>query len=110
MRMMRKVSLLGFGAVLLQGTVMGCSSLRVQPGTADAIHFETDVSPLLTKYCTGCHSGPNAPAAITLAFENEEEAGRKAVTEDDFWSRVATNVSSKQMPPPWAPSKPSDKE
>jgi mono/diheme cytochrome c family protein len=120
--MMRKVIFLVLGAAL-QGTVVGCSSLRVEsPETqalaaaqvhgADAsrIRFEQDVSPLLTTYCTVCHTGPSAPAAVALDFQNEEEARGKAIAEDGFWSRVARNVSAKQMPPVYAPMQPTDAE
>ncbi len=30
------------------------------------ITFSGSIKPILTGYCIGCHSGPNAPSAVTL--------------------------------------------
>src|SRR5215210_1799922 len=107
---MSRWTLLAFGSVLFAG----CSS-SIQSGTvassaaAGAAHsFDREVAPLLATYCTGCHSGPNAPEGINLSFANEEEARQKAATDDEFWSRVVRNASSGQMPPPYAQKKPTD--
>ena len=47
---------------------------------------------------------------MTLKFKDEAEARSKATTDDEFWSKVETELSSKQMPPPQARSKPTDEE
>ena len=38
------------------------------------VTFSGAVKPILTAYCTGCHSGPNAPLSVTL----DNYAGVKA--------------------------------
>jgi hypothetical protein len=111
--MMRKVLLLATVAGVLTGAIVGCSALRVEPAppeSPDQVRFDRHISPLLTTYCVSCQSGLDAPAGIALNFTDEEAARHVATTEDDFWSRVATNVAMGQMPPAYAPRKPTDAE
>ena len=43
-------------------------------------------------------------------FANENEARKVAATDAEFWSRVATEISTKQMPPSGVEVKPTDPE
>ena len=81
---------------------------RATAGATDA--FKQHVSPLLNKYCVGCHSGDSPRGDVKLTFATEGEALKVAKTEEDFWSRVATEISTEQMPPASMPFKPTDKE
>src|SRR6202035_3558262 len=77
---------------------------------ADQITFDKHISPVLMKYCAGCHGGKTPSADLRLNFANEKEARTIATTERDFWSRVVTEVSTKQMPPPGVRIRPTDEE
>lgn len=112
---MRKILLTATVAGIAAGALVGCSALRLQPASPDIsdarhLHFDQDISPLLNTYCVSCHSGPDASAAVVLAFADEDAARNLAAMEEDFWSRVATNISAKQMPPAYAPRTPTDAE
>src|SRR5690606_20874556 len=72
--------------------------------------FDRDIAPLLANYCTGCHSGADAPAEVRLDFASEEAARQQALEDEDFWTRVSRNLTSGQMPPPYASKKPTDSE
>ena len=89
--------------VLLAGTTPSLA----QSGSQD---FERQVSPLLGKYCSGCHGGKAAIAGVHLDLKTELDAREIASRENDFWSRVADRVASKQMPPEQSPRKPTDAE
>lgn len=80
------------------------------PSAVAQITFDKHISPLLTRYCSGCHGGKSPRAGVRLEFANEAEARKIATTESDFWSRVAAEVSTKQMPPSIAAKKPTDEE
>src|SRR5688500_13177908 len=111
---MRRWTLLAFGAVLSAG----CSSVQTTPPSAGPVSatavgahsFDRDIAPLFATYCTGCHGGADAPEGVRLDFATEDEARQRAAEDEDFWTRVVRNVSSGQMPPPYAPRKPSDAE
>lgn len=111
---MRRAALLALGSVLS----VSCSSVQSTPPVASpsnaalaAAHsFDRDIAPLLANYCTGCHSGADAPAEVRLDFASEDDARRRALEDEDFWTRVSRNVTSGQMPPPYASNKPSDSE
>jgi mono/diheme cytochrome c family protein len=129
---MRKL-VLALGTIALQGAI-GPVRLTAQSGgpqvrnaapaarttarpNADAaapvagqVTFDTHIGPLLTKYCSGCHGGESPPAGVRLHLANEEAAREIATAEPDFWSRVATEVSTKQMPPASARTSPTDAE
>ncbi|MEP6715883.1 MAG: DUF1592 domain-containing protein [Terriglobia bacterium] len=100
---MKRQSILAIGAVLWQGAITGFAANH-------ASTFDSRIAPLLTKYCSGCHGAKTPPAGVRLDFRNEVEARKFAVTQDDFWNRVAGQVSTKQMPPPGVRARPTDAE
>jgi cytochrome c5 len=68
------------------------AALKVAP-----IAFETDIAPLLQKYCNDCHSGEKPRAGLVLdKYENE-----KGVIENrKTWEKVLKMVRTREMPPP----------
>ncbi|MCH7945171.1 MAG: DUF1587 domain-containing protein, partial [Armatimonadetes bacterium] len=81
----------------------------VQPRPQDSAlqaSFDRDVKPLLTEYCTGCHSGPAATAGLRLDAVTGPEQVRG---ERSRWELLRNHVSSGFMPPIGAP-KPTDSE
>jgi mono/diheme cytochrome c family protein len=85
--------------------IMGCVPLHAQSAT-----FDKQISPLLTKYCAGCHGGKSPRADVRLEFANEEAARKTASADGNFWSLVETELSTKAMPPSNAKLKPTDDE
>jgi hypothetical protein len=75
-----------------------------------AAHFNKVVNPFFATYCTGCHGGPEPKGDVLLEFASEADAKKKAVEDDSFWSRVAEELSSQQMPPARARTKPTDEQ
>ena len=65
-------------------------------GTDAATGFATLVTPMMTKYCVSCHSGPKPAAGISLSGH---KTARDLVTERETWERVAANLTSGHMPP-----------
>lgn len=66
------------------------------PSKAKVGSFSEQVSPFLTRYCTGCHGATKPKADLNLAsFSGEESVarGRKV------WLRVKEYVESGEMPP-----------
>ena len=60
-----------FIILLLIGFLQGCyydNKDILNPSVCDTtiVTYSASVNPVITAYCTGCHSGPNAPSGITL--------------------------------------------
>src|SRR4051794_702263 len=71
-----------------------------------AISFDSQVVPLLGKYCTTCHGRDKPKGGLDLArFRDESTAdGNRKV-----WQRVIENIESGEMPPEGKPQ-PSERE
>lgn len=94
-----------FIALLAAGAAV---SLTAQsPARAE---FDQQVAPLLSKYCISCHSEAAASADVRLDYATEAAARQIASADDGFWERVATAVSTRQMPPSFAPDQPTNDE
>ncbi|HEY6991328.1 MAG TPA: DUF1592 domain-containing protein, partial [Bryobacteraceae bacterium] len=78
--------------------------------SAHSAAFDGQISPLLMRYCAGCHSGKSPVAGVHLDFKTEEDARKILSTQTDFWSRVADKLAARQMPPPNISKKPTDAE
>jgi len=87
--------------------IMGGIPLTAQTRPAT---FDKQISPLLAKYCAGCHGGSSPRADVRLEFANEEAARKMASTDGSFWSLVETELSTNEMPPANARLKPTDDE
>ncbi len=68
--------------------------------------FETNVAPVVKKYCIGCHSGASAQAGVVLTREHDS-AG--VLSSRKRWEDVSRNVADRHMPPPGMPA-PTDAE
>jgi hypothetical protein len=105
-----------FQAAAIGALLVGLSadSVTAQNATpvaaASKAHFDTDVAPVITKYCVACHSGAQPKGDILLRFQDEAEARSRAVTSDEFWDKVAAEVESGRMPPATSKSRPTDGE
>ena len=96
------------GAVV--ALILASPSLTAQVLSPAKAHFATDVAPVFNKYCIGCHAGAQPRGDILLRFNDEADARSRAVTSDDFWDKVATEVETGHMPPATAKSRPTDGE
>jgi hypothetical protein len=61
--------------------------------------FATDIAPLVTKYCVGCHSRAKARGGVVLEEWQEATAAR----ERPLRERVAAELRTGSMPPPGRP-------
>src|SRR5436190_3057 len=94
----RHASFLVLAAALVCGAVIGSSAQAPAPEPAQ-VKFERDVAPLFNKYCSACHGGARPQADVLLRFKDEADARSRGAADADFWSRVATELSTQQMPP-----------
>ncbi len=86
----------------------GTVSLSAQ--TPAQAEFDQHIAPLLTQYCISCHSEAAASSDVRLDYPTEAAARQVASTDDGFWDRVATAVSTKRMPPSFALAQPTNDE
>jgi mono/diheme cytochrome c family protein len=108
----RKAALLALTAALLQGAVLYAFAATADaPVATAAAHpkFDSDIAPVFNKYCIGCHAGAQPKGDMMLKFKDEEDARARA-SNDDFWSKVADELSSGRMPPAAMKNRPSDGE
>ncbi len=103
--MNRKALTLSMTAALVTGVAFYAFAQNAAPRA----HFDSDIAPIFAKNCVGCHSGAQPKGDILLRFKDEGEA-RAQVANDEFWDKVATEVSSGRMPPASAKTKPTDGE
>lgn len=100
---MRKSSLaMGSSFVLLCGIIAAPNSSVAQkkPVPQKQPGFQTDVSPLVDKYCAPCHSDSVPPGGVKLT---KGMTGTLALKDPIMWQRVAKNVSNHHMPPQGSP-------
>jgi cytochrome c5 len=79
------------------------------PVHGSRLSFDGDIAPVFNKYCTGCHSGAQPKGDMLLKFKDEADA-RGRVANDDFWTKVSTELSSGRMPPAAVKNRPNDDE
>lgn len=75
-------------------------SIAQKKDTVKPATFETDVAPVVTKYCISCHSGDPAPGGVKLTKSMTATA---ALKNPAIWARVAKNTANMHMPPPGSP-------
>jgi hypothetical protein len=68
--------------------------------TSTATGFETEVAPLVRKYCIACHSGPNPSGGVNVANDKTTAA---VIKNRSTWENIARNISDNHMPPAGAP-------
>ncbi|MEO8301278.1 MAG: DUF1592 domain-containing protein [Rhizomicrobium sp.] len=108
-------------AALIGGAVLGAVALpsfwgrdvatAQSPAPVQNPHlaFDSDIAPVFNKYCIGCHSGAQPKGDMLLKFKDEADA-RGRVANDDFWSKVSTELSAGRMPPALVKNRPTDDE
>jgi hypothetical protein len=99
------------GAVALPGIWGRDIATAQSPAPVQNPHlsFDSDIAPVFNKYCIGCHSGAQPKGDMFLKFKDEADA-RGRVANDDFWSKVATELSAGRMPPAMVKNRPTDDE
>jgi hypothetical protein len=109
--MKRKTALLALSAALLQAAVVCALAAAgdLAPTPAGHPSFDGEIAPIFNKYCTGCHAGAQPKGDILLRFKDENDA-RSRNANDEFWSKVASEVESGRMPPATAKNRPNDGE
>jgi mono/diheme cytochrome c family protein len=68
---------------------------------AKQLSFQTQIAPLVTKYCVDCHGDKDPVAGISLVGFADDAAIVKART---LWTRVAERVRTGEMPPKGSPA------
>src|SRR5204863_733758 len=68
----------------------------VPPRRSAALTFESQVKPLLSRYCFGCHGAGKKKGDITLDQWSNEAA---AIGDQALWQRVLKKVQDGEMPP-----------
>ena len=90
-------------AAAIQAAATGSFVLQAQStaavATPPAINFEKDVVPILAAHCTSCHGNTRPRGGVSLVFKDEADARERLKEDDEFWDRVETEISTKQMPP-----------
>src|SRR5688572_17296661 len=85
-RRMNRNAVLAVATIALQVGCIGTVALTAQTKVPPAqVSFNKHVSPVLKKYCAGCHGGQAPRADVRLDFASDDEARRIAATADDFW-------------------------
>jgi mono/diheme cytochrome c family protein len=103
------LSLLQAGALAALTAVASLDGATAQDAAPQS-HYDGDIAPIFAKNCVGCHSGAQPQGDILLRFKDEADARSRAVTNDEFWDKVADEVESGRMPPAASRNKPSDGE
>src|SRR5262249_19824615 len=70
-------------------------SKKTPPQAATQTRFETDVRPVLTNYCYGCH-GEKRKGDLDLRIYTNAVA---AIAHRETFSKVMKNLTSHEMPP-----------
>ena len=61
----------------------------------EAAEYQTEVRPLLAKYCLGCHEGEEATAGIRL----DRLDGRMPDNRIRLWDHILSQIDTGEMPP-----------
>jgi Protein of unknown function (DUF1592)/Protein of unknown function (DUF1588)/Protein of unknown function (DUF1587)/Protein of unknown function (DUF1595)/Protein of unknown function (DUF1585)/Planctomycete cytochrome C/Ca-dependent carbohydrate-binding module xylan-binding len=89
--------LLGMGLVSAEAaSIPGKIARDKTAGTHGQISYEKQVTPLLTKYCYGCHGNGKSKGDLALdAYQTAAEAANDSKT----WEKVMNNLHTHVMPP-----------
>ena len=102
----RAVFLAGAGLVPLLLYAVAATAQVAMPAGAPAA---SPATALFGKYCAACHSGAAPKGDIALRFRDEAEAIAKA-GDDEFWTKVSTELSTGHMPPAEIANRPTAEE
>src|SRR5215203_1367295 len=70
-----------------------------QPADAQPVDFKTTVSPLLSRYCTDCHSGADPKGGLNLEFSDQQAVAQRLAKDHKSFERVADRLITGEMPP-----------
>jgi len=73
------------------------SLAAAEPTTGNPVDYQSEILPILSKFCGDCHSGDVPDAGI--AFETLD-VSRSATTDRNIWKRVFAQLDNRAMPPP----------
>ncbi len=116
---MRHVGLFFFGMAVLtwSGPTHVCAEDAKPPKSAagaledalksEPLQFETDIQPLLKKYCYECHGAKKQRAGLNL----EKAKNQQAILEGrNVWERAAAMIRTREMPPEKRKPQPTQEE
>ena len=103
-----RLPIVGLVLVLAGSSVAVTAQQADDPQHRTALHeaYQTNVQPLLKRYCHNCHAGDRTEAEIDLEVFSTIDAVQK---QPRVWQRIRRMLESRQMPPKDAPQ-PTDKE
>lgn len=94
------------GVLLLFPTLCSAQEISVQSESAspqqqhlEAIDFQDQIAPLLSKHCVDCHSGEFSPEDLQLEFANEREVQLRLQQNRASFERMAEKIRDGEMPP-----------
>lgn len=85
-------------ALVTKGETISFSSFAQEKSTSSA-DFNRDITPLLSKFCVGCHGGAKPKASLTLSFKDPADAAKNKA----LWEKVARQLRTGAMPPAGRP-------
>lgn len=85
-----------WAGALMAAAATGAALVWPQDPAPAAPSFEKEVLPLLERYCSFCHDGPDGDAELDLLRFTDEAA---ALTDPQLWQRVRLQVAGEIMPP-----------
>jgi cytochrome c553 len=81
------------------------------PRDAVSATYTSDIRPLLTKYCSDCHSSENSKGDIDLTpLIGSNLTFEHTLSQAKLWQKVGSAVTAQKMPPAKAKEQPSDRE
>ncbi|QDU08407.1 DUF1592 domain-containing protein [Gimesia aquarii] len=95
-----------FGSLLfvMNAVSANASDIRVEKSKKQ---FESQIKPLLTKYCLDCHTGEEAEAGLSL----EKYTTRSSILKHrEAWEKIVQRIQIQSMPPKDAGALPTDAE
>lgn len=99
---------IGAAALALALPIASSAQKKATPtkaGPAKAPSFDTDVKPVIEKYCVSCHSDSVPPGGVLL---KKGMTGTEATKNAALWQKIAKNVGMKHMPPEGSPQPTAD--
>lgn len=73
------------------------------PAATPSRSFDTEVRPMVARFCAPCHAGKSASGGLDLARFRTE---RSVIENPDVWVKVVANLEGGHMPPKGSPRPP----
>ena len=94
-------------ALVFTGSVQAAEPAAVQSLKALSRSYQSDVSPVVEKFCVDCHTADDASGSVSFEDLESPEALFAAIK---TWLKAAQTQQLKQMPPPKRKKQPSNVE